>query len=269
MMPGLKTLRSAAGIAVAIATIMPFTGVANGDISSKAPNYSVDIQVREQIMNMLVQEKSALRDVVLPDAARKQELLAVSDRTAISEGMRVSSASGRQALSVEGEQRSGGLFGLFRARPVRKLNQAYLDQLPEAGGGAEFGCLAEALYFEARGESVVGQMAVAEVILNRKASASYPNTVCAVVRQGAARLNGCQFSYYCDGRKEIVTEKKAYSRVAKVARLMLDGRLPALTDGATHYHATSVRPDWSRKMTRTAAIGDHVFYRMPTKVTSR
>ncbi|HEU0223755.1 MAG TPA: cell wall hydrolase [Paracoccaceae bacterium] len=136
-----------------------------------------------------------------------------------------------------------------------------LDLLPVAEGDAEWRCLAEALYFEARGESVAGQIAVAEVILNRAESQHYPDSVCGVVRQGESDPRGCQFSYMCDGRPETIRDRKAFERVAKVARLMLDGQPRMLTGGATHFHVSSVRPDWSRRFARTARIGAHVFYR--------
>ncbi|MHA3915655.1 cell wall hydrolase [Halovulum sp. GXIMD14793] len=136
-----------------------------------------------------------------------------------------------------------------------------MDHLPPATGDAEWACLTEALYFEARGENLKGQMGVAEVILNRVESARYPDTVCGVVNQGSSRRNACQFSFKCDGLPERFSEPKAYERVGKVARVMLDGHKRTLTDGATHYHTTQVQPGWSRRLTRTAQIGVHVFYR--------
>ncbi|MFQ5624419.1 MAG: cell wall hydrolase [Paracoccaceae bacterium] len=262
-------IRFAAGVAAALAAFVPVYGVANGEISSKSPNYSVELQVREQISEMLAQEKSALRDVVVPDADRRQQLLSLDEQAVFPDRMLVTSASARRTLMSGRRSRSGGLFNLFRVRPAEEIGKSYLDRLPQASGGPEFDCLAEALYFEARGETVKGQMAVAEVILNRKLSPSFPNTICGVVRQGATRRNACQFSYYCDGRKEVIAEKTAYERVAKIARLMLDGYRPSITEGATHYHTLTVQPRWASRMLRTATIGDHVFYRQPAKVSQR
>ncbi|AJE48191.1 cell wall hydrolase [Celeribacter indicus] len=139
----------------------------------------------------------------------------------------------------------------------------FLARQPAASGGEEWQCLAEALYFEARGESVKGQFAVAEVILNRVASPAFPGTVCGVVHQGTGRKYQCQFSYTCDGHAEVIAEKGAWQRVAKVARLMLDGAPRRLTGGATHYHTRAVTPRWARSFPRTAQIGVHFFYRMP------
>ena len=130
-------------------------------------------------------------------------------------------------------------------------------------------CLAEAIYFEARGESTRGQVAVAEVILNRVDSRRYPKTVCKVVKQGTGKRNLCQFTYTCDGIPDRIHEKRAFLKAAKIAKLMLDGRPRVLTGNATHYHTTAVSPRWSKKLTKTALIGDHIFYRYPIKVSSK
>jgi len=145
-----------------------------------------------------------------------------------------------------------------------RYDRRWLDQLPEAAGGSEWECLAEALYFEARGERLKGQFAVAEVILNRVDSARYPDTVCAVVNQGTGKRYQCQFTYTCDGHAENIHEPKAWERVGKVARLMLDGAPRVLTAGATHYHTKAVNPRWAHTYPRTATIGVHHFYRSPS-----
>lgn len=139
----------------------------------------------------------------------------------------------------------------------------FLDQQPQPTGGESWRCLSEALYFEARGETVKGQFAVAEVILNRVSSPLYPNTVCGVINQGTGKKYQCQFTYTCDGHAERIAEPSAFRQVGKVARLMLDGVPRALTQGATHYHTGAVKPNWSRAFPRTAKIGVHYFYRHP------
>ena len=136
----------------------------------------------------------------------------------------------------------------------------WLSSQPKASGGAQFECLAEALYFEARGESLKGQFAVAEVILNRVDSPKFPNSVCGVVNQGTGRKHACQFSYTCDGIPEHVSEPRAWDDVSKVAKAMLSGAPRALTNGATFYHTKAVNPYWSRKFAKTASIGHHYFY---------
>ncbi len=138
---------------------------------------------------------------------------------------------------------------------------AWVDSQPKAEGDQHFQCLAEALYFEARGETVKGQFAVAEVIVNRASSSIFPDTICGVITQGTGRRYQCQFTYKCDGYKDTIAEKQAYERVSKVARAVLDGHSGNLTDGATYYHTNAVRPAWSRRFVRTASIGVHYFYR--------
>ncbi|MGI1662763.1 cell wall hydrolase [Palleronia sp. KMU-117] len=150
-----------------------------------------------------------------------------------------------------------------RGLPKVRYSREFLRGLPKASGGKEWACLAEALYFEARGEAVEGIFAVAEVILNRVDSDRYPDTICGVVHEGTGKRYQCQFTYTCDGRKEVITEPGAFEMVGKVARMMLDGKPRTLTGGATHYHTKSVTPRWSRAFPRTTTIGYHHFYRMP------
>ena len=130
-------------------------------------------------------------------------------------------------------------------------------------------CLTEALYFEARGEDPLGQVAVAEVILNRVDSPRFPDSVCAVLMQGAHRKHRCQFSYNCDGRVNRIRDQRAYLQLGRIAKEMLAGGERELTNGALFYHATSVDPRWTKGLVRTARIGDHIFYRHKTKVSSR
>ncbi len=141
----------------------------------------------------------------------------------------------------------------------------FLASLPVASGDSHWQCLAEALYFEARGESTRGIFAVGEVILNRVDSASYPDSICGVINQGTGRKYQCQFTYTCDGYAENINEPHAFQKVGKVARLLIDGMPRELTDGATHYHTKSVNPSWARRFPRTATIGYHYFYRQPTQ----
>lgn len=144
----------------------------------------------------------------------------------------------------------------------------WLAQLPKPQGGAEWRCLAEALYFEARGESIKGQFAVAEVIMNRVNSTRYPDTICGVINQGTGRKYACQFTYTCDGHAEIIAEPKAFERVGKIAKVTMKAEKRPLTKGATHYHTKAVSPNWARVYPRTATIGFHHFYKQPTRISS-
>ncbi len=155
-------------------------------------------------------------------------------------------------------------------RPELRYETSYLAAVPFVTGDDQWTCLTEALYFEARGESVKGIFAVAEVILNRVDSPAFPNTVCGVVNQGTGARFQCQFTYTCDGRAETIHEPRAFRKVGKIAKLMLDGIAPRnLTAGATFYHTSAVRPGWARSFERTASIGSHLFYRDEDVVASR
>lgn len=125
----------------------------------------------------------------------------------------------------------------------------------------DLACLAEAIYFEARGEGREGQLAVAEVILNRAESRRFPSTVCGVVNQPQ------QFSYTIGGPKPI-NNKKAYSKAVKVAENALSSTTRDLTDGATYFHTRAVSPNWAYRFTRTAQIGHHIFYKTSQRVAS-
>ena len=123
-------------------------------------------------------------------------------------------------------------------------------------------CLTEAIYFEARGEAVRGQMAVAQVVLNRAFSGFYPTTVCGVVYQNKHRKLACQFTFACDGIPDVVKEPDMYERARKIAKATLDGRLwlPEVAK-STHYHAYWVHPSWVHEMKKMYRTGVHTFYR--------
>jgi len=123
-------------------------------------------------------------------------------------------------------------------------------------------CLAEAVYFEARGEAVRGQIAVAQVVMNRVFSGFYPTTVCGVVYQNANRRLACQFTFACDGIPDVVREPDMWVRARKIAKATLDGQLwlPEVAK-STHYHAYWVHPSWVHEMKKLYRTGVHTFYR--------
>lgn len=199
-----------------------------------------------------------------------------SVRIALDDGIGAVAEAEREALAVPRPVARDARLGGPQDRSMRtrqpvtvRHDRDFLDRQPPPAGGEAWRCLAEALYFEARGEGVKGIFAVAEVILNRVDSPSYPDTVCDVIYQGTGRLFECQFTYSCDGLKETIEERDAYEAVAKIARLMLDGAPRALTDGATHYHTKAVDPSWASVYPRTTTIGSHHFYRQPDRYASR
>ena len=122
-------------------------------------------------------------------------------------------------------------------------------------------CLAAGIYFEARGESVKGQAAVAQVILNRVRNPAYPKTVCGVVYQNKHWRNRCQFSFACDGIRERVNSPRHWEMAEEIALAVSAGKIWLEDVGiATHYHADYVRPPWARHMKRLGKVGRHIFF---------
>jgi spore germination cell wall hydrolase CwlJ-like protein len=123
-------------------------------------------------------------------------------------------------------------------------------------------CLAEAVYFESRGEKVRGQIAVAQVVMNRVFSGYYPNTVCGVVYQNKNRHLACQFTFACDNVRDVIEEPDMWDRAKRIAKATLEGQLwlPEVAK-STHYHAYWVRPSWVHEMRKMYKYGVHTFYR--------
>jgi len=127
---------------------------------------------------------------------------------------------------------------------------------------AEHRCLSEVLYYEARGEGLTGEKAVAEVVFHRMRTGNYGHSICAVVYEGANRP-GCQFSFTCNGDLREPKAPQAWLRAQILAARILTGEesLGDITEGATSFHAASVLPDWANDLQRTVQIGNHIFYR--------
>lgn len=124
-------------------------------------------------------------------------------------------------------------------------------------------CMATAIYFEARGESERGQRAVAQVILNRVEDHRYPNSVCGVIYQNRHWRNRCQFSFACDGRPERIRDQHSWTVAMAFAEdAIVNNHFLDEIGGSTHYHATYVRPRWSRALRRIERIGTHIFYKL-------
>ena len=137
-----------------------------------------------------------------------------------------------------------------------------------------FICLALNTYHEAKNQSTIGQIATAQVVMNRVEDKRFPNTVCEVVKQGPTRpswedpnkeypiRHRCQFSWYCDGKSDVPKNEKAWKKAQDVAFLVLYNKIKLdVTEGATHYHATYVKPAWAKTKKRTTRIEKHIFYR--------
>jgi spore germination cell wall hydrolase CwlJ-like protein len=132
----------------------------------------------------------------------------------------------------------------------------------------EMWCLAQNIYYEARGSNRADRMAVADVVINRVQHTYYPNTICGVVQQGKQYASGamirnkCQFSWYCDGKSDWPKDIDAWVEAQQIAYNMIafqDAR--GITEGATHYHADYVKPSWAKDFHLVGRIGVHIFYR--------
>jgi len=137
-----------------------------------------------------------------------------------------------------------------------------------------FICLALNTYHEAKNQSLVGQIATAQVVMNRVEDDRFPNTICEVVKEGPTRpswedpekeypiRHRCQFSWYCDGKPDTPKNEKAWRKAQDVAFLVLYDKIKLdVTEGATHYHATYVKPSWAKTKKRTTRIEKHIFYK--------
>jgi len=128
-----------------------------------------------------------------------------------------------------------------------------------------FDCLVEAIYYEARNQTFISQLAVANVIMERVRAKSFPSTICQVVHEGRKWKgnmvkHACEFSYYCDGKNENMKERNAIIHAMEVAELAMQGGLVEDVAGATHYHATYVYPYWADSMLYLGQVGHHRFY---------
>lgn len=168
-------------------------------------------------------------------------------------------ASPFEAL-LQDEQPNSGRF----IPPMVKGDHSWIQNpLPESVfSKPEQKCLANGIYFEARSESVRGQAAVAQVILNRVRNPAYPNSICGVVYQNDSWFNRCQFSFACDGRKKRIESPAAYKTAEDIAMAVTAGKIFIPEVGSsTHYYAQYVHPGWARTMQKMTKIGLHIFYR--------
>ena len=172
-------------------------------------------------------------------------------------------------------------FHQVKMKIVESVGDTDYYQTPEPKikySSADANCLAKNIYFEAGVESTAGKLAVANVTINRKLNANYPDTICGVVQEGIHYYNAeleenvpvknrCQFSWYCDGRLDVPNEGRTWESAQTLAVRILeshhDKKLLDITDGATHYHASWMKkfPKWSYHKKVMASIDRHIFYR--------
>ena len=144
--------------------------------------------------------------------------------------------------------------GVVSARPFRWGPATAIDR------ARAMQCLTAAIYYEANGETIDGQRAVAQVVLNRARHPAFPDSVCGVVYQGVERAH-CQFSFVCDGALSRAPSIAGWTRAARIAAVALSGGVYAPVGLATHYHSFAVTPAWNRAMVMTDMVGAHLFHR--------
>jgi hypothetical protein len=151
----------------------------------------------------------------------------------------------------------------FSTAPVPAAAPFVLAGVGEPDHGRAVGCLAQAIYYEAGGDTVDDQRAVAQVVLNRLRHPLFPKTVCGVVFQGSQLKTGCQFTFTCDGSMVRAPEPRAWARAQAIAAEALNGAVFAPVGYATHFHTPWVAPYWAPTLEKIAQVGGHLFYRWP------
>lgn len=153
-------------------------------------------------------------------------------------------------------------YGILLANQAKAQELYSKDQYPQLY------CLAQNVYYEARGSNLADQAAVADVVWNRVKDTRYPNTICDVVKQGEKDANGnmkrnrCQFSWYCDGKNDRPQNIDLWVKAQLLAyQMVYNEKYRGITEGATHYHATYVNPRWAKDLQLVGKIGAHIFYR--------
>jgi spore germination cell wall hydrolase CwlJ-like protein len=191
--------------------------------------------------------------IVMPEALPDPDMKVTASLPSAGDEPSKATESG-ESIAAKGEVNTDNQHG---KTPVERLG--LFDEKSRAKSEK---CLAEAVYFEARGEAVRGQIAVAQVVMNRTFSGRYPTTVCGVVYQNKHRHYACQFTFACDNNPDVIREPEMWERARKIAKAMLDGQiwLPEVAK-STHYHAYYVRPSWVSEMTKMYRFGVHTFYR--------
>ena len=214
---------------------------------------SASFQAREAEVAAAEQRAIEQEAEMVADLANYLAAETAATRVALEEGPRL-----KPAKSVETALTGDFTLANLATFDFTTLTMAKVD-------AEERNCLAQAIYYEARSEPRVGQVAVADVVLNRVESALYPNSICEVVYQGSERRTGCQFSFTCDGSLEARLNQRKWKESEDLAGAVLAGlRLP-ISRNATHYHADYVTPYWAARLTPTATVGTHKFYKFPNR----
>ena len=225
--------------------------------------------------------EQALTPALLANYVERQQTLRAVDVLGIADPRPLNTdvLLGYIARSAHDDNSAVSALASFAAAPVTAqpaLSSTALSAYIESGyqptgkrieqAEAERNCLAQAIYHEARGESAAGQLAVANVIVNRARSKSFPSTLCGVIYQNAEKGRyRCQFTFACDGRSDAPGERSAWARSAELAHAVYaefatGEAVGAVPRSALYYHTTNVRPNWANTYNAVAQIGSHIFY---------
>jgi spore germination cell wall hydrolase CwlJ-like protein len=168
-------------------------------------------------------------------------------------------AENEQAL-VENEQALVENEQFVADKPQDEKNETVILSKFKA---KEINCLAKNIYFEARSSNLADKAAVADVVMNRVQDRRYPSTICSVISQGIKpNRKDCQFSWKCDGKSEIPRESDSWDEAKTIAyNMYIKNKYRGITEGATHYHATYVKPYWAKSLQAVGRIGEHIYYR--------
>lgn len=261
-------------------TASSFVGPNRSEKRSRA-RIDVDVYAFTRSFDAVRTRMAALRDGPLDPAEGEQSHIAVAaapigddeprisvaaiDPTAV--GLPASSALDAIDMAAGGQSIAPMPLSASTQLAYARANEPITEFEVQSKSGKKYSdkelwCLATAIYFEARGESYRGQVAVGQVVMNRVAHRLYPSTICGVVFQNQSWRNRCQFSFACDGIPETVNDRKSWVQAQEIAKGVAKGDL-YLTEvaKATHYHASYVYPHWAPKLKKVTKIGLHIFYR--------
>ncbi|MEM9233284.1 MAG: cell wall hydrolase [Pseudomonadota bacterium] len=234
-----------AGLFIALSVV---TGAAMVDLSDKEPAIAATVPVKYDMapalsLAMINEGNHTARNV--PTAAERE----ASDPFLMLADLGIDADPIREAVDLL-DLDTASLEVAVIADPIE-------DQVVPA---ASKRCLAQAIYYEARNQSTAGQMAIADVILNRVDNRFYPDNICDVVYQGSQRVTGCQFTFTCDGSMTKPVDVAAMKDAQVLADAVLSGLRVELSRGALNYHADYVDPYWAGSLHKTAVVDDHLFY---------
>lgn len=184
----------------------------------------------------------------------------LSSQVSATEQEQKEAAENKAEVLEEKAAEKGGDLPVARSEAITTSEVQAVDPAGVAPLDDAITCLARSIYWEAKGKSSADMEAVASVVMNRLGHEGFPDTVCAVVKQGSESKN-CQFSWWCDGRPDTVQEATQYAIAKEIARKALNKQLNDRTNGAMYFHDRNVKPDWAKKYLKTTETEMFLFYK--------